>query len=270
MKRIFKKLYEGYLNRKYAKKINEVNTLKYGDEIYCFIDDNKELMKIENDQIANFLFLSYKAPYIYCLYKTTSKKKYYHCLNEKSYIDSNKVHQIHIKNFICIKNSQNSPKDLDNLSKKIKFNDSSIKNIVTQKASITVGDIITKDNKKYFISDIIDGGVIAYQIYFNKCNNYIYLINNMYIDKNEPSYFVRDFAFDFELNLFNLEYIINELKQENHVEKENIKTSKSLNKVNYKNELVSTHYIKTNSKQILVNNIIINNLKYKYIQEISP
>lgn len=233
MKNVLKELYNKILYRKYKTKVDEVNNLTYGDEIYCFIDDNKELLKIEKDQLANFVFLAFKLPYIYCLYKSDSKKKGFYKLNDKTHVDVDTVYKIHIKNFISIKHNSTTKKDLEKLSKKVNCTDLFIKRKIVSSSSINVGDIIERNNNKYFVSEIIDGGIIAYQIHYHKEKNYIYLIKNMYIDKNEPSYIIRDYYFYCETNLVNIEEVIKELKESDHINYSNVKKLISSVSVSY-------------------------------------
>ena len=197
MNNLFKKVYNKILTKKYQNKVDMVSSLTYGDEFYCFIDMDENTKNLNNDQVGSFIYLTCEFPYIYCLYLSHEKQNNLFELNYNLHVDLNKVYKIHIKHFIDYKLKTLSELDIKFISKNIVSENKSVKEAINNQVNIEVGDIITRNEVKYFVSDVTNEGIIAYRIYFNKGTNYIYLINNMYIDKNEPGreFYVSTFAY---------------------------------------------------------------------------
>ena len=67
MNNLFKKVYNKILTKKYQNKVNQVSTLNYGDEFFCFIDMDETTKNLNDDQVASFIYIAY----IYLIKKKT-------------------------------------------------------------------------------------------------------------------------------------------------------------------------------------------------------
>lgn len=252
MNNLFKKVYNKILTKKYQNKVNQVSTLNYGDEFFCFIDMDENTKNLNDDQVASFIYIAYEFPYIYCLYLSDKKENSLTELNYNAYVNLNNIYKIHVKHFIDFKVKTLSTTDIELISKNISTDNEIVKETINNHVNIEVGDIITRNEVKYFVSDVTNDGIIAYRVYFNKGNNYIYLINNMYIDKNEPCFIIRDYKFESKTNIVVLPLIIKELDETCKITYKNIKYIVSSANIIYYDESEVTFNLLTSIKENII------------------